>query len=231
MRRAPAIAALVLALALSPAQGAADVVIYRCTAADGAVTLQNGQRCPKGQREERRVLDAPAPPATPTGHAPSPAVATPTPASAVPARPASASPAGAAAAPRSAAAPVALLDTPSPADTTPVIEMAPSPAPPVFACRTWDGQRYYGDSERPAPRCAPLATTGLDGRSPTAAQACELRVDDCEPVADSARCDAWTERLRLAEGTARAGYADAAAAARTEAARLRTILAGTVCAR
>ena len=44
----------------------ADLVIYRCTDASGAVTVQNDQRCPAGSREERRVIDdvpvAPPPP-------------------------------------------------------------------------------------------------------------------------------------------------------------------------
>ena len=35
----------------------ADLVIYRCTDASGAVTVQNDQRCPAGSREERRVID------------------------------------------------------------------------------------------------------------------------------------------------------------------------------
>ncbi|GAB6196800.1 hypothetical protein [Lysobacter xanthus] len=57
---------LVLALLASPlvAGGAAPVVVYRCVAADGAVLLQNGVRCPKGMQEVRRVIAAPTAPAT-----------------------------------------------------------------------------------------------------------------------------------------------------------------------
>lgn len=227
MRPVPAIVgALALAVTLPWAVAAPEVVVYRCTAADGAVTLQNGRRCPRGQREERRVVEVPTSRATPAA-LPAP-VATPapiTPMAGTTASPASTtSPAGA-----SASTSAAAQSTPT--DTTPTIEMGTAPAPPVFACRTWDGQRYYGDSERPEPRCAPLETVGLDRRSETAAQACEMRADVCEPVIESARCDAWAERLRLAEGSERFGGAEASAAARAEQARLRTLLAGTVCAR
>lgn len=222
----PVLAAVVALVLTTPAAAAPAVVVYRCTAADGAVTLQNGQRCPKGQREERRVVEVPTSRAAPTS------AAAPTPASAtLPTQSGTAAPASAAgrAVPRNAPNPSSRASTA--ADTTPVIEMAPASAPPVFACRTWDDQRYYGDSERPAPRCAPLETVGLDRRSATAAQACELRSDTCEPVVESARCDAWAERLREAEARERFGIGDEAEAARTELGRLRTLLAGTVCAR
>lgn len=200
-------------LAALPARAAPTVVVYRCTAADGAVTLQNDRRCPKGQREERRVLEAPVSRAPVAPAAPVPAAATPNPRATA-----------------GTAEPGPAL-SPTPADTAPLIELAPAPAPPVFACRSWDGRAYYGDSERPEPRCAPLATVGLDGRSPGAAPACELRADTCEPVIEAARCDAWAERLRQAEAAERFGDADTRTAAAGELARLRTIVAGTVCAR
>jgi hypothetical protein len=194
----PAACALLGAL-LAPAAAAADIVVYRCTAADGAVTLQNARRCPKGMREERRVLEVA------TSRAP-PAVAPP--------------------AAEPAPAPVDAAAEPA-TDSTPRIAIGP--APPLFACRTWDGQRYYGDDAQPAARCAPLQAVGLDRRSATAAQACEMVRDTCEAVPEAARCEAWGERLRTAEGLERFGDADAAAAARSEAARVRTVLAATVC--
>lgn len=205
--------ALVAAFSGSQAAAAPAVVVYRCTAPDGAVTLQNDRRCPKGQREERRVLEVPAPRAPVAPAAPAPAAATPN-----------------ATVTAGTAVPVPAV-LPTPIDTAPLIELAPAPAPPVFACRSWDGRAYYGDSERPEPRCAPLATVGLDGRSPGAAPACELRADTCEPVIEAARCDAWAERLRQAEAAERFGDADTRTAAAGELARLRTIVAGTVCAR
>ena len=36
------------------------VVLYRCTDALGVVTLQNDTPCPKGQRQEKRIVEAAA---------------------------------------------------------------------------------------------------------------------------------------------------------------------------
>lgn len=193
-----------LLLAAAPHGGtAADVVVYRCVAADGAVTLQNDRRCPKGSREQRRVLEAPAARVAP------------------PARPAAASMSG------PAPAPVVAL----PVDPTPVVEVPRSAPPALFACRTWEGTRYFGDAQQPAARCAPLATVGLDGRESAAVQACEVVADTCDPVPETARCEAWAERLRAAEDAARFGDATAAPAGEAEARRIRELLAGSTCVR
>lgn len=180
---------------------AADVVVYRCVSADGAVTLQNDRRCPKGSREQRRVIETPVSPAVPA--VPAATRATP-------------------AAPRDVK-PVA-------ADASPVVEIPRTAPPAVFACRTWEGTRYFADSDEPAPRCAPLETVGLDGRGSGVALACEVVADTCEPVAEAARCDAWAERLRNAEDAARFGDATAAPTGAAEATRLRGVLAGSTCA-
>jgi hypothetical protein len=119
---------------------------------------------------------------------------------------------------------------PTPAGATPTIEIGRAAAPPLFACRTWDGASFYGDTETPPPRCAPLQPIGLDGREVGGALACELRADACEPVAEAARCDAWAERLRRAEAALAFPTGDAGAA-REELDRVRTAIAGTVCAR
>lgn len=47
---------LLLASAGTHAQGG-KVVIYRCTDALGQLTVQNNTPCPKGQQQEKRVLD------------------------------------------------------------------------------------------------------------------------------------------------------------------------------
>lgn len=87
MRQVNAVRAAVLAAGvvaaglLAGASTASDVVFYRCVGADGAVTLQNGRRCPKGMREERRVMEvatsraepavlAPVPPPAPVAPVP-----------------------------------------------------------------------------------------------------------------------------------------------------------------
>ena len=55
------LAVLVLGCAFAaPAVTAQDnVVIYRCTDSFGALTVQNNVPCPKGTRQERRVIDVP----------------------------------------------------------------------------------------------------------------------------------------------------------------------------
>lgn len=194
-------AALAAALAGPAATAPPTLVVYRCVGTDGSVLLQNDRRCPKGMREERRVLERPtasvAPviaPAVPSPPAPEPHV-------------------------------------PPPPAAAPAVDSPPSPAPALFACRTWEGTRYFGDTDLPAPRCAPLETVGLDRRTPSTAQACELRMDECEAVPEGARCEAWAERLREAETTARFGDPAAATAAASELERLRVRLAGSVCLR
>lgn len=206
--------AVVLAAALvGPA--AAEVVVYRCQAADGSITLQNDRRCPKGSIEQKRVLETPRSAATPA--APAPVVPMPV----------------------DPATETATGDTPSATATAaPPVEAPTQPeqralaaAPAVYACRTREGSLYYADTATPAPRCAPLQTVGLDGRTPVDAQACELQVDTCEPVAEAARCDAWAAHRRALETTAAFGDSDAAPRARDALQRLEDALAATVCAR
>ncbi|HEY9255849.1 MAG TPA: DUF4124 domain-containing protein, partial [Stenotrophomonas sp.] len=48
---------LLLCLFAAPA-AAQDIAIYRCTAADGALTVQN-QPCPKGMRQEKKMMQTP----------------------------------------------------------------------------------------------------------------------------------------------------------------------------
>lgn len=164
---------LVVGLSAPPAAGAPHLVIYRCTAADGSVTLQNGIPCAKGSRSERRVIEALAAPVAKVA----PAIERP-PLVAIPA-PATASP------------------------TVPAAGVIPQrPAPPIFACATTDSRTYFADSAESS-HCAPLETLGLDGQARTDANACEVTTDACTPVAEDARCAAWAERRRVAEAAER----------------------------
>lgn len=88
--RAAALAAGLMALACSAAAHAqGTVVIYRCTDAAGAVTLQNGTPCPKGVKQEVRRMTAPPPgPPPPAFVPPAPAAAAPPTPAAVAATPA-----------------------------------------------------------------------------------------------------------------------------------------------
>lgn len=73
--QSPATQAGVAPATPSPASHA--VVIYRCTDANGHVTLQNDVACPKGARQQRQVVDVPpaVPAYAPQEDAPAPAPA------------------------------------------------------------------------------------------------------------------------------------------------------------
>ena len=171
--------ALTSLLTAVPAAHAQSTVIYRCTDAKGAVTLQNDKPCGPGMKQETRnvgVLPTAPPPIARERTAP-------------------------------AAAPPILGNfelvvgpqtTPLPPATTPAAEREPPPA--LFQCKTWDEDTYVGDNAEPEARCAPLATTGLDGNPDMAAgEACEMRTDECTPIVDDALCQAWRSRVDEAE--------------------------------
>lgn len=173
--RATALLACLVAL---PCAAPAQVVIYRCTDASGAVTLQNDRPCPKGTQQQKRTIETPPP-------APPPAFVTPTPGVLAPAPTPTPTP-GPAPAP-----------TAEPAE--PAEEIARTPPPPLFECRTQDGGRYLSEEAQPPPRCAPLQVTGLDGRGESAGgAACEMVHDQCQAVPEAGLCDAWARRVREA---------------------------------
>lgn len=162
---------------LAGAAVAQETVFYKCTDANGAVTVQNGTPCAPGMRQEVRrvggVQGAAAPAATPPA--------------ATPATPPQYGEFVQVAGPRVA--------------RTPAPEAASLPAPPaLYQCRTWDGKTYYGETDQPPPRCMPLQVVGLDGTpTPELGQACEMRRDDCTAVPEAQLCDAWYRRLDEAE--------------------------------
>ncbi|WP_043690597.1 DUF4124 domain-containing protein [Luteimonas huabeiensis] len=156
------------------AAGAGERVIYRCTDARGAVTLQNLAPCPAGQRQQ--IIQVEVPPPLPTF------VPAPTPAP--PAEPAAA-----------AEAPAVAGDAERP---EPPAE--PEPPPALYQCMRWDGERYLTEDAVPATRCRPLATVGIGGLPGLGAgQACEQVEDVCEAVPEEALCRAWENRMREAE--------------------------------
>ncbi len=200
IRRVSGVVAVVLvALWAAPVPVDAALVIYRCTDATGAVTLQNDVPCPRGHRQERRVIDdAPRPPPTaaPVSAPVAPVV--------LPAQPVEAA-AGPAAAP-AITGPAATEALPGEASATPRV-----PPAPLFQCRTWDGVDFLTEDATPAERCAPLRTLSLDGRSQGAGSACEYRQDRCTPVADDALCERWqayVQQVRLDEGVGTTGRAE-----------------------
>ena len=201
--------ALALLLAAAPATHAQNTVIYRCTDAKGAVTMQNDKPCGPGMKQETRnvgVLPTAPPPMARENPAP-------------------------------AAAPPILGNfelvvgpqtTPLPAAITPEAERVPPPA--LFQCKTWDEDVFVTDNGEPEERCAPLATTGLDGNPDMAAgEACEMRTDECTPIVDDALCQAWRGRVDEAEFRSKFARAGDSKSRKAEYDRLAKILAESSC--
>lgn len=201
---------VLLLIACSPAPAQDSVVIYRCTDSSGALTVQNDVPCPKGSRQDKRVIEAaPAPTVIPA---------------AVPAPPRGAMPATV------LVAPAAPAPTPVPAPPPPSIAAADRLPPPVlFECRTFDNGRYLSDSGAPPERCVPMSTTGLDGSASTVGSACQMVVDQCQRVVDDALCEGWQQRLREAESAMRFGLAGNREAAQAEVERIGRIVHESTC--
>lgn len=196
--------AIAAALLCCAARAHADeVVFYRCTDAAGALTVQN-MPCPKGHKEERKVMQGvssapgstatPVAPNSPTAPARSPAP----PATATTAPPAA--PAKAASPADAGAVPPAVVDSANPAtDSDPAArpsDEAPLPPPILFQCTTYDKGSYLTESDEPQSRCVALRTVGLDGNPQSGAgEACEMVHDQCARVPDEGLCDAWKKRL------------------------------------
>ncbi|MEO6227087.1 MAG: hypothetical protein ABIO61_04410 [Thermomonas sp.] len=174
MLRSLALLILLLCTHMALAQ---ETVFYKCTDAKGAVSMQNGTPCASGMKQEiRRIGEVRTVP--------------------VPAK-----------------RPVAEVSVPAPVygdfvmvsgpnmKRTPAPESAELPAPPpLFQCRSWDGNDYLGEEEKPVPRCVALQVVGIDGSEQLGAgEACEMRDDTCTAVATEGLCEAWLRRLDDAE--------------------------------
>ena len=179
MRKASAIAAVGLAvlLALAPRAASAQTVFYKCTNAKGEVSMQNGTPCAPGMKQEvKRIGEVKTVP--------------------VPEKRADAPP--------PSAAPVygefVLVSGPN-MKRKPAPEAADLPPPPaLYQCKTWEGDTYFGETETPAPRCAPLQVTGIDGSAGLGAgSACEMKHDECTATPPEQLCEAWLRRLDEAE--------------------------------
>lgn len=212
-------AGLVLALCSAGVVAQDAVVIYRCTDAQGAVTIQNDVRCPKGSRQERRVVEAaPANAATPA-RPPAPPVAPVAPAAATPAP---------AAVPASPPLPAPEPDTVTANGDEVRGERLPPPL--LYECRTYDDDRYLSENGTPQQRCVTLTTTGLGGiAAGGAGAACEMKTDTCQQVPDGALCERWRQRLREAESALRFGVSTDRAFAAAEVERVRRIVSESVC--
>ena len=208
--------ALVALLAAGLPASAADVVIYRCTDARGALTVQNDEPCPKGSRQERTVIQPPPPMPTYVQRAPEPAEA----------------PAGPRAEAATADAAGAQPAQPRPASPRPsaIADADRLPPPPIFRCNTPDNDSYISEVAEPRPRCVRLQTVGHDGDpNRGAGAACEMTYDQCERIPDGAACDGWRQRGREIESSWRYARGNDREPLQEEFARVATILADTTC--
>ena len=210
----PAIVLLAFALSAPQATLAQGVVIYRCTDANGALTIQNDVPCPKGSKQVRRVM---------TG--------TPAVSSAPPIAPAPSTPARAPVAPPVAARPARPAPAEPPAETEPVIADSDRLPPPwLFECRTYKDDTYLSENGAPAPRCVTLNPTGLSGYiESTNVSACEMKTDQCQRVPDGALCDGWRQRLREAQSALKFGVTDDRERDQAEVQRLERIVRESTC--
>ncbi len=196
------------------AANAADVTIYRCTDASGALTLQNAP-CPKGMKQEARTMQGVntvpmVPGQTGTAATPSsPAAATPTPATATP-----------------ATSPTESTTTSLPATS----DTRALPPPILFQCTTYDRDSYLTEDPMPGSRCVTLSTVGLDGNPQAGAgQACEVVRDTCARVPDGALCDAWKKRRDETEVAFRFARPENAEKNRADYERVARIVAESRC--
>lgn len=171
---------IVLAFALlfvAHAAHAQETVFYKCTDARGNVSMQNGVPCGPGMKQEvKRIGEVKTVP--------------------VPAKP------------EAVAAPpekpqygeFVMVRGPAP-KRAPAPEAAALPAPPaLFQCRTWDGKDYLGDTATPAPTCAALQVTGIDGSAALGmGSACEMKYDSCTAIPAEQLCASWYRHLDDAE--------------------------------
>lgn len=205
MQRVMPAALLALAL-LSPKQGlAGETVIHRCTAADGAVSLQS-MPCPPGSTSQVRRLSA--------DYAPPPVPAYVSPAPAAPAQPVPATEPVVSTAAATAATPAAIR-----------------PLPQLHQCQPRHGPAYYTDDLARSVRCLPLRITGLDGRAETGAgEACEVQRDTCQLVAEADTCQAWNDYLAQSRERFASAPSRSSAISDTDSAQIALLLAGSACA-
>ena len=196
---------------------AQKVVMYRCTDATGALTVQNDVPCPKGSKQERRVIVS------------VPTVAAPPRGSIAPPSPARPAPARAAASTNAAPVPTSTFASPS---TSAIADGDRLPPPVLFECRTYDNDRYLSDDGLPPQRCAPMGTTGIGGGSgPAAGEACQMVSDQCQRIADGALCENWKARLGEVQAALRFGRRDNRANAQSEVDRVTRVVVESTCGR
>ncbi len=218
-----------LLLALPNVALAAPDVVFRCTNADGAVSVQDVP-CPSGSAQIIQRRGAAASTTTTSG-----GIDTSTPSDAggvldsAPLPPA-ASPADEryegglldSMALRRAAREAAAQDEAADDDRP--------PPPDIFRCLGNDGSQYLHEPGPAPARCELLSITGLGGSlAPGNAASCEVVRDTCTAVEEAQRCGSWQQRLRTARGRERFASPANEAAARNERERIQAVLEASNC--
>ena len=207
MRSAFALACALLLIASDALPARAAVVIYRCTDANGAVSIQNDTPCPAGSKQVRRVLETPPPGSEPPAFVPAPAIV-PDPPPPPPPEP----------------------STPAPDPVRAQADGERLPPPPIFECTTYDNDHYLSDDGTPSERCVVLEVTGIgDGAAPGVGAACQKQTDTCQRVPDGAACDAWKRREREARATLMFGRADDKDKNQAEYERIARVVTESIC--
>lgn len=195
---------LLCGLLLAGSARAGETVIYRCTAADGSLSLQS-MPCVAGQKSEIRRLSADyAPPVLPL-----PPAAVPVPAA--------------------EAAPAAV---PAPAAGQVAAEPPARLALPILHhCQPRSGAAYYTDRLEETVRCVPMRVTGLDGNPDTGAgQACEVQRDRCQNVPEADACSAWADYLAQSRQRFASAPSRSSSEADSQSAQIAALLAASHCA-
>jgi len=100
----------------------------------------------------------------------------------------------------------------------------------LFECRTYDNDRYLSDDGNPPQRCVALETTGLGGLGTQGSgQACEMKTDQCQRIADGALCEQWRQRLREAQSQLRFGVRGTREESQAELERIEAIVRESTC--
>lgn len=213
---------------------AEEVVLFRCTDADGGLTVQSSP-CPAGSTQRIQRFAAPASTVPPAP-------------SAAPATAADASGAGTL---QRAPLPVlqgevqtsveaegnAILDSDvvrqqarqQAASAHDDAAASRPPLPEIYQCQGSDGSGYLHEREPAPPHCVLMTITGLSGVTPLNAAGCEVVRDRCEAIAEPLRCGSWQQRFRDARGSERFAAPENKAATTAERERLQAILADSDC--
>lgn len=212
---ASALLGLILCVDTQMASAQGTVVIYRCTDEKGALTIQNGTPCPKGHKQERRVMEAA--PASSTPFVPPPPAPAPAPVQPSPPR---------------ASLPAATPPPPpiAPEPETTIADSDRLPPPWLYECRTYNDDTYFSEVGAPAPRCVTLNPTGLSGViESNNVSACEMKTDQCQRVPDGALCDGWRRRLREVQSALQFGASENRAEAEAEVQRVMRVVRDSTC--